>query len=68
MENSDLMDRNAAADFLGLKYGTLSAWACNRRYALPYYKSGSRILYKKSDLLEFLESRAVRPSDNHDSN
>ncbi len=38
---SDLLSREEAAAFLGLKPQTLSVWATTHRYNLPFLKIGS---------------------------
>jgi hypothetical protein len=56
-----LLDSDAAADFLGLASGkVLTVWRCTKRYDLPYIKVGGKVLYDVDDLLAFLESRKVR--------
>ena len=55
-----LLDPQAAANFLGMSAGTLAVWRCTKRYDLPYIKVGHKIMYDVADLLEFLESRKVR--------
>lgn len=55
-----LLTRNQAAEFLGVKSQTLAAWLTTKRYNLPIVKIGSRVLYKESDLIAFVESNTVR--------
>ena len=52
----ELLTRKEAAEFLGVKIGTLSVWACNKRYNLPYCKVGSLVRYRRADLEHFLEA------------
>lgn len=60
----ELLDSDAAAEFLGLASGNvLAVWRCTKRYDLPYIKVGSKILYDVEDLLTFLESRKVRQTE-----
>lgn len=54
-----LLDRDQAADFLGIKPQTLSVWACSGRYALPFCKVGRRVKYRLADLEKFLAERTV---------
>lgn len=57
LEREIFLTRKEAAEFLKVvKVGTLASWSCNKRYNLPYYKVGSRVLYKLSDLQNFLET------------
>jgi hypothetical protein len=56
-----LLDEDPAAEFLGVAPSTLMTWRCTRRYALPYIKIGRRVKYDITDLVEFIESRKVRP-------
>ncbi|MBJ7557022.1 helix-turn-helix domain-containing protein [Marinomonas spartinae] len=57
------MSRIEAADFLGVRHQTLSAWASNGRYGLPYVKVGRRVMYRISDIEEFLDRRTVSNSE-----
>jgi excisionase family DNA binding protein len=61
----DLLTRQQAAEYLGLKPQTLAVWATNKRYALPFVKVGSLVRYRRSDLVAFLQSRTVNggPAD-----
>lgn len=43
----------------GISVKTLASWRCNNRYNLPYYKFGRKVVYKRLDVVEFLESRKV---------
>ncbi len=56
---SSLMSRKQAASYLGISPQTLSVWACEGRYKLPYIKVGRRVMYRFSDLEDFLERRTV---------
>ena len=56
---SELLSRDEAAAFLGIKSQTLSVWACTKRYRLPYVKIGSRVKYRRADLEAFLDRRTV---------
>lgn len=53
----ELLNREQAADYLGITPGTLEVWACTKRYNLPYVKIGSRVMYRESDLVKFIEDR-----------
>jgi Helix-turn-helix domain len=50
-----LLTRSEAANFLKIKPGTLATWASSKRYNLSYYKVGSKVVYKLSELESFLE-------------
>ena len=52
---SHLLDRKAAAKFLGVKEHTLAVWATTHKYHLPYIKVGSLVKYRLRDLEAFLE-------------
>lgn len=49
-----LLDRPAAAAYLGVQPQTLAVWACTQRYALPYVKIGRRVMYRLGDLESFV--------------
>ena len=57
MKKIDLITRQEAADYLGVKEGTLAIWACTNRYNLPYIKMGRLVKYRLTDLDAFIESR-----------
>ena len=44
-----------------IKSQTAAVWRSTKRYALPYIKVGRLVRYRRADVLEFLESRTVRP-------
>jgi excisionase family DNA binding protein len=54
-----LLTDTEAAEYLGLKRGTLQVWRCTKRYPLAYLKIGRNIRYRQSDLDAFLQSRTV---------
>ena len=56
---SDLLTRVEAARYLGVKVQTLSLWASNGRYRLPYVKIGRLAKYRRADLDRFIEGRTV---------
>lgn len=53
------MDSTEAAAAIGVTRGTLAQWRYERR-GPRHYKPG-RIRYRRSDVLAWLESRAVEP-------
>lgn len=52
---SDLLDRQAAAEFLGIKAQTLAMWAATKKHPLPYVKIGRLVKYRISDLEAFIK-------------
>ncbi len=50
----ELVDRSAAASYLGIKTQTLAVWACTQRYPLPFVKIGRRVMYRIADLDAFI--------------
>ena len=48
-----------AAAMLGVTVPTLAIWRCTRRYPLPYTKIGRKVMYRLSDVEEFIRSRTV---------
>ena len=53
---------NEVADWLGTTTSTLAIWRCTQRYNLAYVKVGRLVRYRESDVLDFLESRLVKPA------
>jgi excisionase family DNA binding protein len=56
---SQLLSREQAAEYLGVKPQTLAVWKTSQRYRLPVVKVGSLVRYRLADLERFLESRTV---------
>ena len=54
-----LLNVSQAAAFLGLKKTTIYQLTCSRR--IPYYKVGSRTMFKEQQLLAWLDGFAVSP-------
>jgi len=61
--NSELLNEQQAAEFLGVVPGTLSVWRSTKRYAIPFIKCGRLVRYRRADLEKWLESRTVSPVD-----
>jgi excisionase family DNA binding protein len=55
--DDELLNYQGASRFLNRPVGTLQVWVCTGRYSLPHYKVGRCVLFKKSELREWLESR-----------
>ena len=53
----NLLDRKAAAKYLGVTPETLAVWKCTKRYNLKSIKVGRLVKYRKVDLIQFLEER-----------
>jgi hypothetical protein len=51
----EFLDPQETAREVHKKPQTLAYWRCSRVVDLPYYKIGGRILYKKRDVLAFIE-------------
>ncbi|NDA89544.1 MAG: DNA-binding protein [Alphaproteobacteria bacterium] len=56
---SVLLDRQKAAEFLGVTPSTLAHWASTQRYDLKYVKVGRLVKYRLNDLEIFLSKREV---------
>ena len=55
------LDTLEAAQFLGVAPQTLVVWRSTKRYPLPYVKVGGSVRYEEDDLINFMESRKLRP-------
>lgn len=53
----ELLTRPQAAQYMGLKPQTLGVWASTGRYALPMVRVGRKVLYRRTDLDVWLQSR-----------
>ncbi len=59
METRKLLTRTEAAEYLGVKPQTLSAWQSRGRYGLRMVKVGRIVRYRLTDLDAWLEARTV---------
>jgi len=53
----DLIDCQETAEILGISKSALEAWRTTGRYKLPFIKVGRNVRYRRSDVLQWLESR-----------
>lgn len=58
-ENAEEVDPVVAAKIIGVKVNTLASWRCTKKEIIPFYKIGSKIRYKISDLIAWKESKRV---------
>lgn len=59
----NLLGREQAAEYLGVKPRTLDVWASTHRYNLKFIKVGRLAKYRKEDLDEFLARRTVNTGE-----
>lgn len=55
----NLLCREEAAEYLGVKPRTLDVWASTHRYNLKFIKVGRLAKYRIEDLDDFLDRRTV---------
>jgi excisionase family DNA binding protein len=53
----DLIDSQETAEILGISKSALEVWRTTGRYQLPFIKVGRNVRYRRSDVLEWLDSR-----------
>ena len=53
----DRMTREEAARFLGLEVSTLEADVSRRKLAIPFYRIGRLVYYRRSELEAWVEAR-----------
>ena len=58
---AELIDRKAAAEYLGISSGTLANWQSTGFRRVPHVKIGKRVRYRISDLAKFIEQNVVDP-------
>jgi excisionase family DNA binding protein len=63
MFGRSLLTRREAAEYLGVRPGTLAVWHCTGRYRLPVVKVGRAVRYRLADLDAWLAARTVRPAN-----
>ena len=56
---SELLNNEQAANYLGVAPNSLAVWRATKRYPLPYIKVGRLVKYRRADLDAFLQSRTV---------
>lgn len=56
LPSTALIDAHQAAQALGLATKTLANWRCSKRTLIPFVTVGSRIRYRVSDLLRYIET------------
>jgi excisionase family DNA binding protein len=56
---TELLNNNSAAEYIGVKGGTLEVWRSTKRHNIPYIKCGRLVRYKKSALDLWLAARTV---------
>lgn len=54
-EPLELLDTHAAARLLGLAPASLDLDRCRHRLRIPYLKIGRRVLYRRADLMAFID-------------
>ena len=54
-----LIPRAEAAELLGVKPSTLAAWACLKSVDLPYVRIGSRAMYRRKDIEQFIQTNLI---------
>ena len=54
-----LLTRKQAAILLDCKEATLAIWKSTKRYPLPYIKIGRNVRYRRSDVMNFIESNVT---------
>jgi excisionase family DNA binding protein len=59
IDPNKLLNRQEAADYLGVTKGTLEVWASTGRYNLPFVKIGRLAKYRFGDLLDFISARTI---------
>ncbi len=52
-----LIDCLDTAEILGISKSALEAWRTTGRYKLPFIKVGRNVRYRRSDVLQWLDSR-----------
>lgn len=59
--NTNMIDRKAAAEMVGVAVGTLANWQSTGRYRLPHLKIGKHVRYRTCDLERWLALQVVNP-------
>lgn len=65
---AELIDRTAAAEYLGVRAGTLANWQSTGFRRVPHIKIGKRVKYRIADLDAFIEQNIVDPIEGDHGN
>lgn len=60
MQEDEWLSRNEAAAFIGVRPNTMNIWKIKGKPHPKHYKINGKLRFKKSDLIEFIESKLVR--------
>lgn len=52
--NATLLNREEAANYLGVSPSTLANWACTKKYQIKFIRVGRSVRYRQSDLDAFV--------------
>ena len=63
-----MLTRPQAAEYIGVRTGTLAVWASTHRYDLPFVKVGRLVRYRREDLDRWLRSRTQRGEGSQSEN
>ena len=59
--SNNMLTVKQAAEYLGIKPGTLNVWRCTKAVGVPYVQVGKCVRYKVQDLDDFIARRRVAP-------
>ncbi|OJV89789.1 MAG: hypothetical protein BGO34_01550 [Bacteroidia bacterium 44-10] len=57
----EVMNKQACCCLTGFKMATINKYVCER--SIPHYKKGKTVLFKKSEVLEWLLSNRIQTTD-----
>lgn len=58
-QNSNPLNNNQAAAYIGVTPRTLEVWRCTKRHQIPFIKVGRLVKYRQSALDAFLDQQTV---------
>lgn len=58
-QNTDLLNNDQAAAYIGVTPRTLEVWRCTKRHQITFIKVGRLVKYRKSALDAFLNQQTV---------
>ena len=65
-EKTKLLTPEEVSQIIGITPESLSVWRCTARYQIPYIKIGSRVRYRESDIMNWLNQRTQNKGDEHE--
>ncbi len=61
-KTGEYWDKKTVGEYLGISPNSISNWICKGETPFPYAKIGRTVRFKKSDVIEWAESKRIKAS------